>query len=786
LEAYCVKCKQKRVIKEPKAEYTVTGSAGTRGVCPVCGTTMFRMGRTPAHEGMIPPEAVSRKKQEVKRKGNLVIVESPAKARTIGRYLGNEYRVEASKGHVRDLLRSQLSVDVDNNFEPKYRVPNEKKTVVKELKKLAAQSEQIYLATDIDREGEAIAWHLMEVADIEPERARRVVFHEITEPAIQAAFANPREINMQMVDAQQARRILDRLVGYSLSPILWQKVRNRLSAGRVQSVALRLIVDREREIENFKPQEYWTISAELRPDGSDNTFIAKLSKVDGENPTLDTEEDIKPIVQDMQGAAYTVEKIERGTRKRRPPAPYTTSTLQQEASRRLRFTARRTMILAQQLYEGIELGDGQAVGLITYMRTDSTHVSELAQKEARDYIIQNHGSEYLPDKPPIYKTKAKTAQEAHEAIRPTSVLRTPKSVKEHLSRDQYRLYQMVWQRFVASQMAAAIYNTLVVTIKGLTAAHKYELRAAGSAIQFMGYLAVYEETKGEYEQEENGEISEIPAELEEGQLQHLVRLLPEQHFTQPPPRYSEASLVKTLEENGIGRPSTYAPTLSTLQNRGYVYREDRRLRPTETGVIVNDLLTEHFPDIVDVGFTARMEENLDKIASEGEPWVEIIRDFYGPFSESVEKAHTEMPEVKAEPDYIGRTCPECGQGQLIIRWGRYGKFISCDRFPECRHTEPFLDKIGVTCPLDGGDLVRRQTRKGRVFYGCANYPQCEFTSWKQPIARPCPNCQGTLVIANKRSVQCLRCEAQFPIEAGDRGESQETDDVQESEPENLA
>jgi DNA topoisomerase-1 len=725
---------------------------------------MFRMGRTPAHEGMTPPEKVARKKRGPKRQGNLVIVESPAKARTISRYLGKDYRVEASKGHVRDLLRSQLSVDVENDFEPKYRVPNEKRPVVKELKKIAAQSEQVYLATDIDREGEAIAWHLMEAADIEPERAKRVAFHEITKPAIQSAFANPREINMQMVDAQQARRILDRLVGYNLSPILWQKVRNRLSAGRVQSVALRLVVEREREIEDFVPQEYWTISAELRPDGSENTFIAKLTRVDGEKPNLNTEEDVKPIVADMEKAVYTVTKIKRGTRKRRPPAPYTTSTMQQEASRRLRFTTRRTMTLAQQLYEGIDLGDGQTVGLITYMRTDSTNVSELAQKEARDYILETHGEEYLPDKPPKHKTKTKKAQEAHEAIRPTSVLRTPKSVREHLSRDQYRLYQMIWQRFLASQMSAAIYNTIAVTIKGETEAHKYRLRASGSAIKFKGYLAVYEETKGEYEKEENDEITKIPTELEEGQRQHLVQLLPEQHFTQPPPRYSEASLVKTLEENGIGRPSTYAPILSTLQNRGYVYREERRLHPTETGMIVNDLLTEHFSEIVDVGFTAKMEANLDKIAFEGEPWIEIIREFYGPFAELVEKAQQEMPEVKAEPDYIGRTCPECKQGQLMIRWGRYGKFISCDRFPECRHTEPFLEKIGVTCPLDGGDIVKRQTRKGRIFYGCANYPACEFTSWKQPIPTPCPNCQGTLVIVNKRSVQCLQCEEQFPIE----------------------
>ena len=764
MEAYCMKCKAKREMQETQPEFTSTGGAGTRGKCPVCGTTMFRMGRTPAHEGMTPPEKVIRKKREAKREGNLVIVESPAKARTISRYLGEGYRVEASVGHVRDLLRSQLSVDVENEFTPKYRVPNEKRPVVKELKKLAAKAEQVFLATDIDREGEAIAWHLMEAAEIEPERAKRVVFHEITRSAIQDAFSDPREIDMRMVDAQQARRILDRLVGYSLSPILWRKVRNRLSAGRVQSVALRLVVEREREIEQFIPKEYWTISAELRPEGGDNTFIVKLTKVDGEDPVLDTEEEVIPVLKDLERAAYSVSKIKRGTRKRRPPAPYTTSTLQMESSRRLRFSARRTMAIAQQLYEGIDLGDGRTAGLITYMRTDSTNVSELAQKEAREYIIKEHGEEYVPEETPKHKTKSKRAQEAHEAIRPTSVIRTPKVVKEHLTRDQYRLYQMIWQRFVASQMSAAIYNTIAVDVVGETETHKYKLRATGSAIKFKGYLVVYEETKGEYEQDENGDIAKIPVELEEGQRQDLVQLMPEQHFTQPPPRYSEATLVKTLEENGIGRPSTYAPILSTLQNRGYVYREERRLHPTETGVIVNDLLTEHFPNIVDVSFTAQMEENLDRIAHEGEPWVEIIREFYGPFAEQVEKAIEEMPEVKAEPEYLGRTCPECEQGQLMIRWGRYGKFISCDRFPECRHTEPFLEKIGVTCPEDGGDIIERRTRKGRTFYGCSNYPNCEFTSWKRPISASCPRCQGTLVTANKHHVKCLQCEEQFTLE----------------------
>ncbi len=753
-------------MQDAKAEFTASGTPGTRGVCPVCGTTMFRMGRTEAHEGMVAPERPKRKKKEAPRKGNLVIVESPAKARTIGRYLGKDYKVEASKGHVRDLLRSKLSVDVENDFTPNYRVPNEKRAVIKELKALAGKAEHIYLATDLDREGEAIAWHLMEAAEIEPERAKRVVFHEITKPAIEEAFAHPRDIDMNLVDAQQARRILDRLVGYSLSPILWRKVRNRLSAGRVQSVALRLIVEREREIDEFVPTEYWSIAGEFRPEGSQNTYTAKLHKIDEEDFELNSEEAVNPVVADMEKAAYKVDKIKRGKRKRRAPAPYTTSTLQQEASRRLRFTARRTMSIAQQLYEGIDLDDEESVGLITYMRTDSTQVSALAQEEARKYIETKHGASFLPEKPPKHATKAKSAQEAHEAIRPTSVMRTPKAMKPHLTGDQYRLYQMIWQRFLASQMKAAIYDTLAVDVLGENEQHKYRLRATGSAIRFLGYLVVYEEAKGEYDKDENGgDIGDIPTELEEGQLQHLLKLLPEQHFTQPPPRFSEATLVKTLEENGIGRPSTYAPTLSTLQNRGYVYREERRLIPTETGLIVNDLLLEHFPNIVDTSFTARMEDDLDKIASEGSDWVEIIRDFYDPFAKQIQRAEEEMPEVKAEPEYVGRACPKCGEGQLIIRWGRYGKFISCDRFPECRHTEPFLEKIGVPCPDDDGEVVERRTRKGRIFYGCSNYPECEFTSWKRPLATPCPDCGGTLVIANKNDAQCLACENTFPLDS---------------------
>ena len=757
-------------MQDPAPEFTKAGSPGTRGKCPVCGTTLFRMGGTPAHAGLTPPpKPTPEERADAHRSGKLVIVESPAKARTVGRFLGNGYRVQASVGHVRDLLRSQLSVDVENNFEPKYRVPNEKRLVVKELKKEAALAEQIYLATDPDREGEAIAWHLIEAAEIDPARTQRVVFHEITKPAIEEAFNHPRAIDMHLVDAQQARRVLDRLVGYSLSPILWTKVRNRLSAGRVQSVALRLIVERERQIEAFIPVEYWSIAVEFQPAGSQATFIAKLVEVDGAEPRLGKRSAVDPLLADMQAATYAINEIKRGQRRRKAQAPFTTSTLQQEASRKLSFTAKRTMAVAQQLYEGVDLGEGESTGLITYMRTDSTNISPQAQQEAREYIKSVHGADYLPEEEPVYKTRAKGAQEAHEAIRPTATLRTPAQIKDQLSRDQYRLYQLIWQRFVASQMNPAVYDTVSVRVLGESAAHKYSLRASGSNLVFPGYLAVYEESK-EFGAEEE-ENAKIPPDLAEGQQLALLNLLPEQHFTQPPPRYSEATLVKTLEEFGIGRPSTYAPTLNTLQQRGYIVREERRLIPTETGLLVNDLITEHFPAIVDYQFTAQMEADLDKIASGEEAWANVMREFYEPFAAEVERAKAEMPESKAEPETVGRICPTCNQGQLIIRWGRYGKFIGCERFPECRHTEPWLQKIGVTCPLDGGELVERRTRKGRVFFGCANYPACEFTSWKRPLLAPCPNCGGTLVVANKQNAQCLKCETLFPL-----------DDVQKEEP----
>jgi len=759
-----MKCKTKREVSQAEATFNKAGAPVTRGICPECGTKMYRTGRTDAHEGLIPPPKL---KRERKRKGKLVIVESPAKARTVGRFLGRGYTVKASVGHVRDLLRSQLSVDVENDFTPKYRVPNDKRPIIKELKKLAKTAEEVYLATDLDREGEAIAWHLLEAAEIEPKIARRVVFHEITKSAIDEAFASPREINMDLVNAQQGRRILDRLVGYGISPLLWEKVRGRLSAGRVQSVALRLVVEREREIDAFEPVEYWTIEAELNPEGLKSTFIAKLTRIDGEEPSLLNEETVKPILFDMETAAYTISAIKRGERRRKPPTPFITSTLQQDASRRLGFTAKRTMAVAQSLYEGVDVGEGGGTGLITYMRTDSTHIADSAVAEARSYINERFGKEYLPATPTKHKTRAKGAQEAHEAIRPTSAMRSPEGIKDYLNAAQFKLYRLIWQRFLASQMSAAIYDTLQVEVIGKSSAHEYLLRASGSVIKFAGFLAIYADKRNLNKKKgENGKDDEnvqIPHRIEEGQKQTLVHLIPEQHFTQPPPRFSEASLVQALEENGIGRPSTFAPTLSTIQARGYVERVDKRLVPTETGEVVNDLLVKHFPDIVDLGFTARMEESLDEVAVGERVWVDVIRTFYGPFADDLARAEKEMPTTKQGPEPIGRACPQCGH-DLVIRFGRYGKFISCSDFPKCRYTEPWLEKIGVSCPNDGGDLVRRKTRKGRTFYGCVNYPECDFTSWKLPLAEPCPKCKGLLIVANKRDAQCLQCEESFPLD----------------------
>jgi DNA topoisomerase I len=767
VQAYCVKCKTKRDVQAAQPVFTSAGTPATKGVCPVCGTTLFRMGRTPAHEGLPAPQSTARQNGRTNskpRSGKLVIVESPAKARTVSRYLGKDFKVKASVGHVRDLLRSQLSVDVENDFSPKYRIPNEKRAVIKEIKQLAQQVEEVYLATDPDREGEAIAWHLSEAAEIDPSITRRVVFHEITKPAIVEAFSHPRAIDDHLVDAQQARRILDRLVGYNLSPLLWDKVRSRLSAGRVQSVALRMVVDREREIETFVPEEYWSIEAELHPQGIPaDSYVARLIKVDAEDAVLGTEAVTRPVLVDLETANFVIRKIKRGERKRKPAAPFTTSTLQQDASRQLGFTTNKTMAFAQQLYEGVDVGEGGSSGLITYMRTDSTNVSESAQRDARDYLLSKYGREFVPAEPPVYKTRAKGAQEAHEAIRPTSVARTPESIKNYLSRDQAKLYKLIWQRFVASQMEAAVYDTLAVDIDAKTDVHLYQLRATGSTLKFQGFLVVYEEARDEDIAQEEDEDVRIPSSIAENQAQVLIRLLPEQHFTQPPPRYTDASLIKSLEDNGIGRPSTYAPILTTLQQRGYVVRENKRLLPTETGLVVNDLLTDHFPEIIDTGFTARMEGDLDLVASGDRHWVDVVREFYIPFSREVNRARAEMPEVKTELESLGRPCPKCGH-DLVIRYGRFGKFISCSDFPTCRYTEPWLEKIGVTCPKDGGEVVERKTRRGRTFFGCNNYPDCDFTSWKRPLRTACPNCSGLLVVASKNTATCQKCGNVYDLE----------------------
>ncbi len=793
--AYCVKCKTKRNMLNPEAVYTKTGTPGTQGVCEVCGTKLFRMGATPAHEGLAKPVVVAKAKSTTsktksksskktttkkaaahaprKKTGKLVIVESPAKARTVGNFLGSGYTVKASKGHVRDLLVSQLSVDVKNDFEPKYRVPNDKRETVTDLKDAAERASEIYLATDPDREGEAIAWHLMEVANINEKNAKRVVFHEITKSAIEEAFAHPRTLDMSLVNAQQARRILDRLVGYKITELLWEKVRNQLSAGRVQSIAVRIVVDREREIEAFKPEEYWTLDARLKKQkingsGSDKTFTARLTRFKGKDVQFGAEGEVKPHLTVLEKSHYNVAEVKHGTRQRKPSAPFTTSTLQQEASRRLGFNARRTMAVAQQLYEGIELGKGGPVGLITYMRTDSPQVSTQAQSEAREYITQRFGSEFHPEKPPRYQTRAKGAQEAHEAIRPTSAFREPDQVKGFLSRDQLRLYTLVWQRFVASQMSNALYNTLRVDIDaGLTADDKpYSFRVSGSTIKFMGFLSLYEDARDEDLAPDEDEGRILP-EMTVGELLALIQLLPEQHFTQPPPRYTEASLVRTLEEFGIGRPSTFAPTVATIQDREYIEKlDDKRLVPTETGKVVNDLLVQYFPEVMDFQFTAKMEDQLDTVAEGHMEWRPMLRDFYNPFERQMEVAREVMPSVRQE-EAVGRDCPVSGH-PLVIRYGRFGKFIGCANYPECRYTEPWLERTSILCPVcgktHGGEIIQRKSKKGRTFWGCSRYPDCEFTSWKRPLPQPCPNCGNLLIEQNKTTAACTVCQHTYHMD----------------------
>ncbi|MBR0638591.1 MULTISPECIES: type I DNA topoisomerase [Bacillus] len=680
----------------------------------------------------------------------LVIVESPAKAKTIERYLGKKYKVKASMGHVRDLPKSQLGVDTEHDFEPRYITIRGKGPVLKELKTAAKKAKKVFLAADPDREGEAIAWHLAHSLDLDLSSDCRVVFNEITKDAIKDSFKHPRMIDMDLVDAQQARRILDRLVGYKISPILWKKVKKGLSAGRVQSVALRLIIDRENEINEFKPEEYWTIDGTFLK--GKESFEASFFGLNGKKHPLKTKEDVKEILSKLKGSKFSVEKVTKKERKRNPAVPFTTSTLQQEAARKLNFRAKKTMMIAQQLYEGIDLGKEGTVGLITYMRTDSTRISNTAIEEVSAFIDQTYGKNFLNTTKRTAK-KNENAQDAHEAIRPTSTLRKPADVKHVLSRDQLRLYKLIWERFVASQMAPAVLDTMSVDLdhNGLT------FRANGSKVKFPGFMKVYVEGKDDQLEEKDKMLPD----LKEGDTVLSKDIEPEQHFTQPPPRYTEARLVKTLEELGIGRPSTYAPTLDTIQKRGYVALDNKRFTPTELGEIVLNLIIEFFPEIINVEFTAKMEKELDSVEEGTIEWVRIIDSFYQDFAKRVEKAEAEMQEVEIEPEYAGVDCEECGH-PMVYKMGRYGKFMACSNFPDCRNTKPIVKDIGVKCPsCHEGNIVERKSKKRRIFYGCDRFPECEFVSWDKPIERKCPKCENMLVEKKLKKgvqVQCVNCD----------------------------
>jgi len=684
---------------------------------------------------------------------NLVVVESPAKARTLSQFLGKDYTVKASLGHVRDLPEKELGVDLDNDFSPKYVVLGKKKKVVREIKGEAASAAAVYLATDPDREGEAISWHIVQAAKLDKVPLKRVVFHEITKEAISHAFRHPRPIDLRLVDAQQARRILDRLVGYKLSPLLWKRVRPGLSAGRVQSVALKLIVDREAEISGFVPVEYWSIEAELAKerDRSPSFRAGLVGLLGGDKIKLRNKEQTQGLITELEGASYTVSAVQQKRGPRQPAPPFITSTLQQEAWRKLRLSAKQTMAIAQQLYEGLPLGKGGHVGLITYMRTDSTRVSSSAISDARSYIAEKYGADFVPPTPHRFTRKVKGAQEAHEAIRPTSIRREPAQIKAYLTKEQLRLYTLIWQRMVSSQMAAAQIDTTTVNIEAKSHKQRYLFIAKRSMVAFPGFLILYQEGRDDVK-EENGK-GPLP-QLAKGEQLRLLKLLPEQHFTQPPPRYTEATLVKTLEELGIGRPSTYAPILSLIQERGYVERRDGRLAPAELGVVVSGLLSEHFADIVNVGFTAQMEEKLDQIASGQLQWVPMLREFYYPFEELIVRATSAIPKVTEPTDEI---CELCGR-PMVIKWGRRGKFLSCSGFPQCKNAKPIQVTVGVSCPRCGGELVERRSKKGRLFYGCSRFPKCNFASWDKPLPQPCPQCQGLLTLSKKGLAKCTQCD----------------------------
>lgn len=681
----------------------------------------------------------------------LVIVESPAKAKTIERYLGKKYKVKASVGHVRDLPRSQMGIDTENNYEPKYITIRGKGPVLQELKSAAKKVKKIYLAADPDREGEAIAWHLANALNIDIESDCRVVFNEITKDAILESFKHPRAINMDLVDAQQARRMLDRLVGYNISPILWKKVKKGLSAGRVQSVALRMIIDRENEIKNFQPEEYWTIEGSFEK--GKKTFDALYYGDSKEKIKLTNEDQVKAILKNVKGTEFIVANVAKKERKRNAAPAFTTSSLQQEAARKLNFRAKKTMMLAQQLYEGIDIGKKEGtVGLITYMRTDSTRISETAKAEAISYIETKYGKEYVATEVKQAK-KASNAQDAHEAIRPTSTMRTPDELKTVLSRDQLRLYRLIWERFIASQMAPAVLDTVAVDLQN----NDVLFRANGSQVKFAGFMKLYIE--GSDDQTE--ETTKLLPEMVIGDKVKSIDIEPKQHFTQPPPRFSEARLVKTMEEIGIGRPSTYAPTLDTLQRRGYVVLDAKRFMPTELGEIVHQLVLEFFPDILNIEFTAKMEQDLDDVEEGSRKWVEVIDEFYKDFEVHVKHADAEMEKVVIKDEPAGEDCEKC-DSPMVYKLGRYGKFMACSNFPECRNTKAIMKPIGVKCPsCENGEIVERKSKTKRLFYGCNQYPECEFVSWDKPISRPCPKCSELLVEKKLKKgvqIQCTKCD----------------------------
>lgn len=692
---------------------------------------------------------------------SLVIVESPAKAKTIARYLGDDYILRSSVGHIRDLPSGTIGVNVNNDFKPLYINMPGKEKIVRDLKTQAEKADKVLLATDPDREGEAIARHLAHILDLNPEDDIRISFNEITASSVKEAVENPRPIDANLFYAQQARRILDRLVGYELSPLLWQKIRKGLSAGRVQSVATRLIVIREREIDAFVPEEYWLLSAYLRREAKEKEFFSRYhgemveGKVKAHRPG--SHEEVSELIKDIKSHDFIVDNVKKGTRQRRPYAPYTTSTLQQDASRVLGFTAKRTMRAAQQLYEGVELGAGGQTSLVTYIRTDSVRVSKASVDSARDYIKAKHGADYLPDKAPYYKNK-KAAQDAHEAIRPSHFDKSPEEVQDYLTRDQFKLYELIWNRFISSQMKPARYSTLRVDI--LAGTHLF--RSNGEILLFPGWLLQMGalDLPSQTKKDADDVVSMDMPELKEGMKLLLDRLEPEQKFTQPPGRYTEASLIKELESLGIGRPSTYAPTISTIQDRQYVEREGRTLFPTDLGILVTDLLEENFRNIVDTDFTAQMEDKLDDVEAGKEDWVKLLSDFYGPFHEQIETAKTSIEKIEIPDEPTGRSCPECKEGELVIRMGRYGKFIACDRYPDCKYTETIFEEAPAKCPLCESQVVIRKSKRGRTFYTCdkSNDKECKFIDWNLPIdGKNCPECGSYMVERNYRGKKSEMC-----------------------------